>query len=84
MRQLVWMYPTLHAPGNVDDRKPVPKLVRNLFGDKGYISKALQQELLRTFNVQLITGIRSNMKKCAHALDRQTPASKTSHRRNDH
>lgn len=54
------------TPGNVDDRKPVPKMVRKLFGklfaDKGYISKTLREELLRTFNLQLITGIRSNMK----------------------
>lgn len=54
------------TPGNVDHRKPVPKMVRALFGklfaDKGYISKALREELLRTFNVQLVTGVRSNMK----------------------
>ena len=56
----------LLTPGNMDDRKPVPKMVRKLFGklfaDKGYISKTLREELLRTFNVQLVTGIRSNMK----------------------
>ncbi len=56
----------LLTSGNVDDRKPVPKMVRKLFGklfaDKGYISKKLREELLHTFNVQLITGIRSNMK----------------------
>jgi hypothetical protein len=56
----------LLTPGNVDDRKPVPKMVRQLFGklfgDKGYLSKTLRDELLRTFNVQLLTGIRSNMK----------------------
>ena len=54
------------TPGNVDDRQPVPKMVRKLFGklfaDRGYISKKLVDELLRTFNVQLVTGIRSNMK----------------------
>jgi transposase len=54
------------TPGNVDDRKPVPKLVRKRFGklfaDKGYISKKLCEELRRTFNIQLITGIRSNLK----------------------
>lgn len=54
------------TPGNVDDRRPVPRMVRKLFGklfaDKGYISKKLAEELLRTFNVQLITGIRANMK----------------------
>jgi transposase len=56
----------LLTPGNVDDRTPVPKLARKLFGklfaDKGYISQALREELLRTFNIQLVTGVRSNMK----------------------
>jgi transposase len=62
----------LLTPGNVDDRKPVPKMVRKLFGklfaDKGYISKTLRDELLRTFNVQLLTGIRSNMKNALMPL----------------
>ncbi len=53
------------TPGNVDDRKPVPKMARRLFGklfgDKGYISQKLFEELLLTFNVELVTGIRSNM-----------------------
>jgi hypothetical protein len=56
----------LLTPGNVDDRRPVPQMVRQLFGklfgDKGYLSKTLRDELLRTFNVQLVTGVRSNMK----------------------
>jgi hypothetical protein len=50
--------------GNVDDRVPVPKLVENvcgkLFGDKGYISRALFSELWGQ-GVQLITQIRQNM-----------------------
>lgn len=54
------------TPGNVDDRKPVPQLVKQLFGklvaDKGYISKPLFQHLLQTFGLQLITKIKSNMK----------------------
>jgi len=54
------------TPGHVDDRKPVPKLAHKLFGklfgDKGYLSKALRDELLRTLGVELVTGIRSNMK----------------------
>ena len=54
------------TPGNVDDRTPVPRLARGLFGklfgDKGYLSKALRDELWRMFKVQLITGIRANMK----------------------
>jgi hypothetical protein len=41
------------TPGNVDDRKPVPKLVRQLFGklfaDKGYLSQPLFEQLLQTF-----------------------------------
>ena len=49
-----------------EDRRPVPQMVRQLFGklfgDKGYLSKTLRDELLRTFNVQLLTGVRSNMK----------------------
>lgn len=53
------------TPGNVDDRKPVPFLFDGLFGkvfaDKGYISKELFAKLLKE-NIQLITGIRKNMK----------------------
>ncbi len=60
------------TPGNVDDRQPVPKLVRKLFGklfgDKGYRSKALRDELLRTFSVELVTGVRSNMKNALMPL----------------
>jgi Transposase DDE domain len=54
------------TPGNVDDRKPVPKLARHLFGklfgDKGYISKELYQHLWQIVGVQLITKLRANAK----------------------
>jgi transposase len=54
------------TPANVDDRKPVPNLVRKLFGkifgDKGYISKALYDLLHQTIGVQLITKLKSNSK----------------------
>ncbi len=54
------------TPGNVDDRRPVPGLVRRLFGkifaDKGYLSQALFRQLLETFGLQLITKLKSNMK----------------------
>ena len=54
------------TPGNTDDRTPVPALVRHLFGkllaDKGYISQALFEQLLETFGLQLITGVKKNMK----------------------
>lgn len=56
----------LLTPAHIDDRKPVPKLVRQLFGkiigDKGYISKDLYQQLKRTIGVQLITKLKSNAK----------------------
>ena len=54
------------TPGNLDDRKPVPRLVRQLFGkifaDRGYVSQPLFQQLLETFGLQLITRLKSNMK----------------------
>lgn len=54
------------TPGNVDDRKPVPQLASELFGklfgDRGYISQALFLHLFETFDVQLITRLRKNMK----------------------
>ena len=54
------------TPGNMDDRKPVPTLCKHLFGklfaDRGYISQPLFEQLLETFNVQLITRLKKNMK----------------------
>jgi hypothetical protein len=51
--------------GNVDDRKPVSKLCKDLFGkligDRGYISQALFEQLMETFNLQLVTRIKKNM-----------------------
>lgn len=51
--------------GNVDDRVPVPTLIKNyigkLFGDKGYVSKKLTK-LLASENVELITTLKKNMK----------------------
>lgn len=52
--------------GNVDDRAPVPKLVKDLFGklfaDKGYLSRPLFEQLLNDYDLQLITKLKSNMK----------------------
>ena len=54
------------SPGNLDDRKPVPRLTRALtgllFGDKGYLSQALFALLLRR-GLKLITSVRRNMKQ---------------------
>lgn len=53
------------TPGNVDDRKPVPDLSQHLFGklfgDKGYLSQQLFEQLF-VQGVQLITMLRANMK----------------------
>lgn len=52
------------SPANVDDRKPVKELLKNVRGkvyaDKGYISKELAKSLK---NVELIARPRRNMKK---------------------
>jgi hypothetical protein len=54
------------TPGNVDDRQPVPRLVRRLFGklfgDKGYLSQPLTRQLFEDHAIQLVTKLRSNMK----------------------
>lgn len=53
------------TPGNVDDRRPVPKLAQRLFGklfgDKGYLSRPLAHQLMEDYAVQLITKLRANM-----------------------
>ncbi len=59
------------TPGNVDDRKPVPTLVKRLFGklfgDKGYLSRPLAEQL-RTQGIELITKLKTNMKNQLMAL----------------
>lgn len=54
--------------GNVDDRNPVPDMVSSLsgklYGDKGYLGKALASEL-QDKGIELITNVRKNMKKVA-------------------
>ncbi|CAK0779573.1 transposase [Gammaproteobacteria bacterium] len=51
--------------GNIDDREPVNELTKDiigkLFGDKGYISQSLFEELFGR-GLQLITKIKKNMK----------------------
>ncbi len=51
--------------GNVDDRDAVPErphsLFGKLFGDRGYISQALFEQLWEQ-GVQLVTKVRKNMK----------------------
>jgi hypothetical protein len=51
----------MFTPGNVDDRQPVPKLARRLFGnligDRGYISQTLFAQLWG-YGAQLITKLK--------------------------
>jgi Transposase DDE domain len=53
------------TPANVDDRQPVPELTQTLFGqlfgDRGYISQALFEELYQR-GLQLVTKAKKNMK----------------------
>jgi hypothetical protein len=53
------------TPANVDDRRPVPQLTKDLwgkvFGDRGYISQALFEQLFQD-GLMLITRFKKNMK----------------------
>ena len=55
------------TPGNVDDREPVPDMMKGivakLIGDKGYLSKKLFQQLFEQGSM-VITKIKKNMKNC--------------------
>jgi len=52
------------TPGNVEDRKPVPRLAKKLWGklcgDRGYLSQRLFEQLFKQ-GLHLITPIRKNM-----------------------
>jgi Transposase DDE domain len=56
----------LLTPGNTHDIKALPRLAKRLFGklfgDKGYLSAAMFKTLFESFNVQLITKLKRNMK----------------------
>jgi transposase len=53
------------TPGNVDDRRPLEAMSKDLlgklFGDKGYLSQALFETLYER-GLELITSLRKNMK----------------------
>ena len=60
------------TPGNTDDRKPLDVMTHNLFGklfgDKGYLSQALFEQLFAR-GLELITNIRKNMKNSLMRLE---------------
>ncbi len=59
---LAWCLTNAH----VHDTKPVTRLARNLFGklfgDRGYVSQSLFEQLFNATGLQLITKLRKNMK----------------------
>jgi len=61
----------LLSPGNLDDRKPVPTLVKRLWGkrfaDQGYISQPLFEQLYDQ-GIQLITQPKKKKKTMEHRL----------------
>jgi len=54
------------TPGNVDDRKPIPDLFKSIFGkvfgDRGYVSKALSESLFKDFGIEFFAKPKRNMK----------------------
>lgn len=54
------------TPGNVDDRKPVPDLLKSLFGkvfaDRGYVSQKLATQLFEQLGIEFFAKARRNMK----------------------
>ncbi len=63
------------TPGNVDDRKPIPDLLKGLFGkflaDRGYVSQKLANQLLKEYGIQFFAKPRRNMKnKLMHLHDK--------------
>lgn len=54
------------TPGNTDDRRPVPELLKHLFGkvfaDRGYVSQALAQQLFEAYGIQFFAKPKRNMK----------------------
>lgn len=54
------------TPGNTDDRKPVPQLLKAMFGkvfaDRGYVSQALFEQLLHTYGIEFLAKPKRGMK----------------------
>lgn len=53
------------TPGNVDDRRPLPAMLMSLFGklfgDRGYVSAPLAEDVRREYGIHLIARPRKNM-----------------------
>jgi hypothetical protein len=70
------------TPGNCDDRKPVPDLLAGLFGkvfgDRGYVSKDLALNLLKTWGIEFFAKPKRNMKNSLMRLTDKLLARKRS------
>src|SRR6266851_9728799 len=75
------------TPGNVDDRRPVPFLVKRLrgklIGDRGYLSASLTQ-LLFEQGLHLITLLRKKMSNRLMLLCDKLQVAQTSHHPDHH
>lgn len=60
------------TPGNINDRAPVPILAKHLFGklfgNRGYVSKSLFEQLYHTLSVQHVTKLCRNRKNQIMAM----------------
>jgi hypothetical protein len=60
------------TPGNTDDREPLPQMTKDLFGklfgDRGYVSQKLFEQLFEQ-GLELITTIRKSMKNSLMKLE---------------
>lgn len=70
------------TPGNTDERKPVPNLLRSLFGkvfaDRGYVSQSLAQRLFHELGIEFFAKPRRNMKNRLMRLNDKLLARKRS------
>lgn len=54
------------TPGNMDDRRPVRRLLQSLsgrvFADRGYVSQVLAEQLLQDYGIEFFAPPKRNMK----------------------
>jgi len=70
------------TPGNVDDRKPIPDLLKSMFGkvfaDRGYVSQSLASQLFQDFGIEFFAKPKRNMKNPLMSLTDKLLARKRS------
>jgi hypothetical protein len=70
------------TPGNVDDRRPIPDLLKFMFGkvfaDRGYVSQSLASQLFQDFGIEFFAKPKRNMKNPLMSLTDKLLARKRS------